>query len=89
MLELDVQGLVDFGMKQFVEIVHFLVPGEFAFGDVVEFLLDAGCEIIVEYVGEKFGQECVDDSSNVGRYQFALFRSDRFGLFLFGDPAFF
>ena len=72
-------------MEKFVKVLDRFVPFYFSLGYFVEFPFDLRREIIVENIGEMFGQEIVYDDTYVGRQQFAFFRSENFGFIFIGD----
>ena len=71
MFESHVEGVVDRGVELCVEVAYLFVPRQFAFGNVVECLFDAGGEVIVEDVGEIVCEEAVDHLADVGGHELA------------------
>lgn len=59
-------------MEKFVKVLDRFIPFYFSLGYFVEFPFDLRREIIVENIGEMFGQEIVYDDTYVGRQQFAF-----------------
>ncbi len=65
-------------MEKGVELLYFVAPWQFAFGYAVEFFFYARREVVVEYVGEIFGQEVVDYGFLCRLAPDALFRTGGF-----------
>ena len=67
-------------VERMVEFVYHLVPHHFAFCNIVEFLLNFGCEVIVENRREALNQIVIDNHTYVGWEEFALLNAVVLGL---------
>ncbi len=91
MVETHGIGLLDMRMERLVEILHFITPGKFPFGDLIEFLFHACGEVIVEDSREILGKEVVDHHTGVSRHKTAAVRAsvftESFSLYLAGGEC--
>ena len=66
-------------VERLVEVCYLVLPAQFALGNLVETLLDAGSEVIVHDVGEILLEEVVNHTAGVGRDKLSLLGTHIFG----------
>ena len=74
-------------VETFPEFVHHRYPLAFAVGDFVELVFEFGGEVVVDVLGEVFGEEFVDDFAGVGRGEAFLLKGNVFAVFERGNDA--
>ena len=73
--------------ERFPEFVHHRNPLAFAVGNFVKLVFKFGCEVVIDILGEVFGQEFIDDVACVGRHEAFLLKSNVFTVFERGDDT--
>ncbi len=69
------------------EFVHQGNPLAFAASDFVKLVFEFGGKVVIDVLGEVFGQEFVDDVACVGGHEAFLLKGNVFAVFERGDDA--